>query len=178
MTSPATTPPEQPTLESVLRRSWEAFHPSQPAPLGWLTHTTSQVMTYLRDVTTPPPRRDAAGCADGLTRFRQHVREALADAVSQDDIDIDAATAILEELDLPLLPRRWQVRLALPLLIEVTATSREDAFDTAEAAIETALADLTVSIEWDGHGRDDATAGELDTDSPLPHHNLDDNHGG
>ncbi|MBM0260109.1 hypothetical protein [Micromonospora sp. 4G55] len=61
-------------------------------------------------------------------------------------------------------------RLTLPVLVEVIATSREGAFDTAEAAVETALtgAELDVRFEWDGSERDDADPGDLDTTAAEP----------
>ncbi|MBM0257905.1 hypothetical protein [Micromonospora sp. 4G55] len=123
-----------------------------------------------------PARRATA--ASGRTHrpvdaARAHVWSALRDAVAEHDIDVDAANRVLHAVDLPLLPRRWQVRLTLPILIEVTATSRENAFDTAEAAVETTLtgADLDVHIEWDGRERDDANPGDLDpttAEHPYP----------
>ncbi|MDZ5447256.1 hypothetical protein U2F26_31880 [Micromonospora sp. 4G57] len=170
MTTPETpTAPHLPTLESVLRDAWAAFQPHQPAPLGWLTHTTTQIQAYLDDHPTPPsPPSD--GDTDSVTRWRRAMWQALREAAATHDIDVDAANRLLRAVDLPPLPRRWQVRLTLPVLIEVTASSREDAFDTAETAIETALtnADLQVRFEWDGSERDDADPGDLDTAADEP----------
>ncbi|MGC5022796.1 hypothetical protein [Micromonospora sp. DT47] len=167
MTS-AEIPPSQPTLEAVLRTSWEAFHPGQQAPLGWLTHTTTQVLSHLRGThTSTPPPPDTARHPDALERFHRQVREALADAVCQEQVSIDVANTLLDVLDLPLLPRRWQVRLTLPLLIDITATTREDAFTHAENTIEAALADLPTQIEWDGQDGYEALGGDLDADEPL-----------
>ncbi|MEV0810947.1 hypothetical protein [Micromonospora sp. NPDC050200] len=165
MTEPIATTAPPANLESVLRNTWDAFHPAQPAPLGWLTHTATQIQAYLRDHhAMPQPLPPAAAPADPSAQFRNHVWHALRDAVSEHDIDIDAANRVLHAVDLPPLPRRWQVRLTLPILIEVTATSREEAFDTAEAAVETALtgADLDARFEWDGSEHDDASPGDLD----------------
>ncbi|MBQ0905478.1 hypothetical protein [Micromonospora sp. U21] len=164
MTSTDITPPE-PALETILRTSWEAFHPGQQAPLGWLTHTTAQILSHLRQAQTCTPSDNAH--PDAPNRFYRQVREALADAVHTKHVSIDAANSLLEVLDLPLLPRRWQVRLTLPLLIDVTATTREDAFTRAENTIEDALADLPASIEWDGQEGYEALGGDLDADEPL-----------
>ncbi|WP_433288609.1 hypothetical protein [Micromonospora sp. CA-244673] len=78
--------------------------------------------------------------------------------------------AVLSALDLPALLRRWQVRLTLSVLVEVTATGREDAFDAAEAAVETALtaADVGARFEWDGSERDGADAGDVDPTADEP----------
>ncbi|MEV0811208.1 hypothetical protein [Micromonospora sp. NPDC050200] len=164
--------PYPPTLESVLRDAWNAFQPHQPTPLGWVTHTTTQIHAYLRDHTSPlpPPQPAASGDADSLAHFRRQVWQALRDAASEHDIDIDAADRVLHALDLPGLPRRWQVRLTLPITVEVTAPSSEDAFDTAEAAIETALtaSGHDTHIDWDRHAREDATPGEHDTAAAEP----------
>ncbi|PWR14883.1 hypothetical protein DKT69_14135 [Micromonospora sicca] len=169
MTS-AENPPSQPALEAVLRTIWEAFHPGQSAPLGWLTHTTTQVLSHLRPThTSTPLTPGTARRPEALELFHRQVREALADAVCQEQLSIGVANTLLDVLDLPLLPRRWQVRLSLPLLIDVTATTREDAFTTAENTIEAALADLPTQIEWDGQDGYEAIGGDLDADEPLVH---------
>ncbi|MBM0226142.1 hypothetical protein [Micromonospora sp. ATA51] len=169
--------PSQPTLEAVLRTSWEAFHPGQQAPLGWLTHTTTQVLSHLRHAhTSTPPTSDTARHPDALEQFHRQLREALVDAVCTEQVSIDVANTLLDVLDLPLLPRRWQVRLTLPLLIDLTATTREDAFTTAENTIEAALADLSTHIEWDGQEGYEAIGGELDADEPLVQEGQDATH--
>ncbi|MCI4066177.1 hypothetical protein MRQ36_27960 [Micromonospora sp. R77] len=165
MTS-ATIPPREPTLDSILRTSWETFHAGQQAPLGWVTHTTAQIRSHLLPTHTPA---DTALHPDPIDRFHHHLREALADAVRSAQISIDAANSLLEVLDLPLLPRRWQVRLRLPVLIDVTATTREDAFTRAENTIDAALDTLPATIEWDGQEHYEAVGGDLDADEPLGH---------
>ncbi|MEU4715623.1 hypothetical protein AB0F73_18455 [Micromonospora purpureochromogenes] len=101
---------------------------------------------------------------------RREVWQALREAATTHDIDVDAADRILHAVGLPALPRRWQVRLTLPVLIEVTATNREDAFDIAETAVETALTgtDLEVRFEWDGGERNDGSPGDLDIAAGEP----------
>ncbi|MEV0726895.1 hypothetical protein AB0I37_29500 [Micromonospora purpureochromogenes] len=171
MSTPDSATPQPPTLESVLRNAWATFHPTQPAPLGWLTHTTAQIQTYLREHPTAPlPHSSTGGDAEELARWRREVWQALREAAATHDIDVDTADRILHAVGLPGLPRRWQVRLTLPVLVEVTATSREDAFDTAETAVETACtdADLEARFEWDGNERDDARPGDLDIAAPEP----------
>lgn len=152
----------QPTLESVLRSIWDSFHPGQPAPVSWLTHTTAQVLSHLRHTDI-----------DELAQFHWQVREAFANAVCQDQISIDVANALLGILDLPVLFRRWQIRISLPLLIDVTAPTREDAFAEAQNAIEAALADLPVIISWEGYEGYEANSDDLDSGEPvtqLPRH--------
>ncbi|MGW3807927.1 hypothetical protein [Micromonospora sp. NPDC005113] len=172
MSTPEATTPHPPTLEAVLRDAWNAFQPHQPAPLGWLTHTTTQIHAYLRDHTSPPaaPQPPASNEADPLAHFRRQVWQALRDATSEHDVDVDAADRVLHALDLPGLPRRWQVRLTLPITVEVTAPSREDAFDTAENLVETTLTGSghDTHIDWDRHARDDATPGEHDSTATEP----------
>ncbi|PSK63098.1 hypothetical protein B0E53_04967 [Micromonospora sp. MH33] len=176
MSEPQAPTAQPPTLESVLRSAWDAFHPDQPAPLGWLTHTTTQIQAHLREhhpVAQPQSQPSADQPVDLVAQFRSHLWHALREAVSEHDIDIDAANRVLEALDMPLLPRRWQVRLALPILMDVTAATRDEAFDTAEAAVETALtsAELEARIEWDDRVRDDADPGDFDpaaADRPNP----------
>ncbi|MFI7578679.1 hypothetical protein [Micromonospora sp. NPDC049497] len=167
MTS-ADIPPREPALETILRTSWETFHPGQHAPLGWLTHTTAQILSHLRQTHTCTPP-DNARHPDALDLFHRQLREALTDDVRHEQVSIDAANSLLEVLDLPLLPRRWQARLHLPLLIDVTATTREDAFTTAENTVEAALADLPAAIEWDGQEGYESLGGDLDADEPLRH---------
>ncbi|WP_422733878.1 hypothetical protein ACN26Y_28560 [Micromonospora sp. WMMD558] len=160
---------QPPTLESVLRQAWDAFHPGQPAPLGWLTHTTTQLHAYLREQHPTPPAPPSTETTS-VTRLRRQMWQALRDATAEHDIDPDVADRILHNVDLPGLPRRWQVRLTLPVKVEVTATSREDAFDTAEDLINTALAASghDSNIDWDAATRDDATPGDLDTAGDEP----------
>lgn len=166
MSEPTPDPAAPPSLESVLHNAWNAFHPGQAAPLGWLTHTTTQIQAYLRDHHTHPQRPTEG--TDSTAQFRSDVWHALRDAVSEHDIDIDAANRILDAVDMPLLPRRWQVRLTLSVLTEVTAGSSDDAFDTAEAAVETALtgAEPEARIEWNGSERDNADPGDFDPTAP------------
>ncbi|ROO63004.1 hypothetical protein EDC02_5013 [Micromonospora sp. Llam0] len=158
--------PRPPALESVLRDAWDAFHPGQPAPLGWLTHTATRIHDYLgahqpapASPAAPPPTVNEQ--AAGLRRQLWHT---LRDAVGDDDINPDAATRILQILDLPGLPRHWQVRLTLPLTIGVTATDPDGAFDTAESIIDAALnaSDHGSHIVWSAYGRDDAIPGDVD----------------
>ncbi|MGK5741513.1 hypothetical protein [Micromonospora sp. URMC 103] len=169
MTEPTATPPPPSCLESVLQAAWNAYHPDKPAPCGWLTHTTAQIHAYLRD-RQPTPQPQTVAPTETVVELRRRMWNAIRDAVRQHGIDIDLANRILDTIDLPGLPRRWQVRLTLPVLIEVTATSPEDAFDTAEAAIEDAVtnADLEVRFEWDGSEHEDADPGELDPDATEP----------
>lgn len=161
--------PEPVTLESVLHDAWDAFHPGQPAPLGWLTHTTTRIHDHLRAQRTAPPTPPPPD-AEPAARLRQRVWQTLREAASEHDIDADAADRILHALDLPGLPRRWHVRLTVPVLIEITATSREDAFDAAEDALDTALTRTgrDSHADWDAATRADATPGDLDTSADEP----------
>lgn len=163
--------PHPASLESVLRDAWDAFHPGQPAPLGWLTHTASRIHDHLathQPAPTPPAPPPAAG--EQTAALRRRVWHTLRDAASDHDIAPDAADRLLHALDLPGLPRRWHVRLTLPLTIDVTATNREDAFDTAEDLIDTALAASghDSRIDWPASARDDATPGDVDPAADEP----------
>ncbi|OKI45725.1 hypothetical protein [Micromonospora sp. CB01531] len=123
--------PQPAALESVLRDAWNAFQPGQPTPLGWLTHTAARIHDYLgahQPAPAPPAPRPAID--EQAAELRRQVWQTLRDAASDHDIAPDAADRILHAFELPGLPRRWQVRLTLPLTIEVTATNREDALDT------------------------------------------------
>ncbi|TDC79511.1 hypothetical protein E1193_19020 [Micromonospora sp. KC606] len=166
MTTPEATMPQRRTLETVRPH---AIYPNQPDPAGWRTNTASHIQSYARETHTA--LQTGTGTSDALTQYRHHVRQALLDAVSDEHVDVHAANTLLQTLDLPLLPHRWQVRVVLPLLIEVTATTREDAFQAAEAAVEAALtnANLAVQIEWDGCERDGADPGDFDRTPPQNH---------
>ncbi|HEX5514769.1 MAG TPA: hypothetical protein VFY81_10260, partial [Gammaproteobacteria bacterium] len=74
---------------------------------------------------------------------------------------------MLEVFGLPELPRRWSVRLSLPLTCEVTAGSEEEAFDAAENAICEALIASGVPIDpdWTDCEQQHATPGEVDHDA-------------
>ncbi|MFV2114214.1 hypothetical protein ACFHW0_18000 [Micromonospora sp. LOL_025] len=171
MSTPDTHEQQPTSLEAVLRDAWDAFHPGQPAPLGWLTHTAARIHDHLHaqqpapTVTTPPAVID-----DQSAALRRHVWQTLRDAAAEDHIDPDAADRILHALELPGLPRHWQVRLTLPLMIEVTATSQDDAVEAAEDAIDAALTGTShdIHLDWDNTTRDDATPGDIDTTTDTP----------
>ncbi|MCW3820378.1 hypothetical protein ONA91_38700 [Micromonospora sp. DR5-3] len=163
--------PQPATLESVLRDAWDAFHPGQPAPLGWLTHTTTRIHDHLRaHQPAPTPPISPPATDEQAAGLRRQVWQTLRDAASDRDIDPDAAERILHTLDLPGLPRRWQIRLTLPLMIEVTASGREDALDTAEDLIDTALTGIghDSHIDWHAAARDDTTPGDVDPAADEP----------
>ncbi|TDC65088.1 hypothetical protein E1258_06590 [Micromonospora sp. KC207] len=157
--------PQRPPMESVRPH---AIYPSKPDPMGWRTNTPSQVQSYPRGTHTA--LQMGAAASDVLTQCRHQVRQALLDAVSDRHVDVHTANTLLRILDLPLLPHRWQARLVLPLLIEVTASTRKDAFQAAEAAAEAAVnAELAGRIEWDECERESAEPGGFD---PTPSKNL------
>ncbi len=171
MSTPENHQPRPASLESVLRDAWDAFHPGQPAPLGWLTHTAARIHDHLRPQ-QPAPAATAplAAIDEQFAALRRRVWQTLRDAAADDVIDPDVVDQILHTLDLPGLPRRWQVRLTLPLTIEVTATSRDDAVEAAEDAIDAALTGTghDTYLDWDNTARDDATPGALDTTADAP----------
>ncbi|WP_433388649.1 hypothetical protein [Micromonospora sp. KLBMP9576] len=166
MSTPENHEPRPTSLETVLRDAWDAFHPGQPAPLGWLTHTTVRIHEHLRTKQSAPP---AANDEQSLA-LRRQVWQTLRDAAAENDIDPDAADRILHALDLPGLPRRWQVRLTLPVTIEVTATSQDDAVEAAEDAIDAALSGTShdTYLDWDNTARDAAAPGDIDTTTNTP----------
>ncbi|MFG1952466.1 hypothetical protein [Micromonospora sp. NPDC048830] len=171
MHTPEDHQPQPASLESVLRDVWDAFHPGQAAPLGWLTHTAARIHDHLRaqqpapTATAPPATIDEQSAT-----LRRRVWQTLRAAAADDVIAPDAVDQILHTLDLPGLPRRWQVRLTLPLTIEVTATSRDDAVEAAEDAIDAALTGTShdTYLDWDNTHRDDATPGDIDTTTDPP----------
>ncbi|MFI7208463.1 hypothetical protein [Micromonospora aurantiaca (nom. illeg.)] len=171
MSTPENPQPRPASLEAVLRDAWDAFHPGQPAPLGWLTHTAARIHDHLRTQQPTPTAAAALPSVDEQSAvLRRRVWQALRDAAADDVIAPDAADHILDTLDLPGLPRRWQIRLTLPLWIEVTATSRDDAVEAAEDAIDAALTGTGhgTYLDWDNTTRDDATPGAIDTTTDTP----------
>jgi hypothetical protein len=104
-----------------------------------------------------------------LARLCRLIGEQFAEAVNTDQVDIDTANGMLEAFGLPELPRRWQVRIRLPLTCEVTATTEIDAFDAATDAVDHALratvAGADIDIEIDGRDDLQATPGAVDTDA-------------
>ncbi|SCG38014.1 hypothetical protein [Micromonospora coxensis] len=169
MSSPDNLAPQPETVESVLRAAWEAFHPGQPTPLGWLTHTTARIHDHLHaQHTAPVPSAPPTPAGDEVARLRRQVWQTLHDVTAEHDIDPDAADRILHSLDLPGLPRRWQVHVTVPLTITVTATSRDEAVDAAEDVIDTALDGTDTYLNWNRADRQDTTPGDLDTTAGPP----------
>ncbi|MEU4677929.1 hypothetical protein [Micromonospora sp. NPDC023737] len=158
------------SMEAVLRDAWDAFHPGHPAPLSWFTHTVARLHDHFHTHQLVRPATAASPTVDGqFAALRRRVWQTLRDAAA-DGVDPDVADHILQTLDLPTLARRWQVRLTLPVTIEVTATSRDEALEAAEEAIDAALTSTghDTYLDWHNATRDDATAGAVDTTTDTP----------
>lgn len=141
------------------------------APLGWLTHTTARIHEYLRtQQPTPIPPTAPTAIDEQLTRLLRQVWHTLRDATVNNRLTPGAAEAILHSLDLPGLPRRWQVGLTLPLTMDVLAVDRDGAFEAAEDAIHAALdgGENDTRLEWERVIRDGATAGDVDATADAP----------
>ena len=137
------------------------------------------------ELTADPAPADADGESQvrrlqtQLRRLHILIGEQFAAAVTDERLDIDVANSMLAVFGMPGLPRRWRVRVSLPMVCEVTAASELDAFDAAADAIENALhATVTgAAIDIDFDGREDlhAMSGEVDTEaltSDWPDHHL------
>lgn len=158
----ATTPPPA-SLEDVLADSWRTFWNRGQVPAGWAAHTAAAVAEHLHRPTTPPSTVEHSGLRRELTSLRRRIRELLADAVAAEHLDLDLANDILDTCDIPGLPRRWRVRLGVPILLEVAAVDAEDAYAQAEAAVYRAVADLDgLDVDLDDVVHDDAEPGEFD----------------
>ena len=137
-----------------------------------------------RESTGGPAPADASGDAQvrrlqaQLRRLHILVGDQFAAAVTDDRLDIDVANGMLEVFGMPGLPRRWRVRIGLPMVCGVTAASELDAFDAAAEAIENAVhgtvAGAAIAIDFDGREDLPALPGEIDTEAPAadwPDHN-------
>jgi hypothetical protein len=124
---------------------------------------------FTTDPATVPAVADPDGAELQLARLCRLIGEQFAGTVTAGRVDIDTANGMLEAFGLPELPRRWQVRIRLPLVCEVTATSDIDAFDaaagTVEQAIQATVAGALIDIEVDGRDDLQATPGAVDTDA-------------
>ena len=116
-----------------------------------------------------PAVADPDGAQRQLARLCRLIGEQFADAVNAGRLDIDTANGMLEVFGLPELPRRWQVRIRLPLACEVTAVTELDAFDAAadsvEQAIQATVAGALIDIEVDGRDDLQATPGAVDAEA-------------
>jgi hypothetical protein len=155
------------SLEGILSAAWtQACGPTAP-PTGWLTRTAAAITEHLRTdqtvhaastTTVSEPMRQ-------LIRLRRQVREQLAGAVTQGDLDGELANSMLEQFDLPLLTRTYQVRIGVLVTVEVSATGDDDAYDLAEDAIEEALRHASgIELSREGGERIEAIAGAFDDD--------------
>jgi hypothetical protein len=168
------TPPQTPqpaSLEGILAAAWTQASGPTPPPIGWLTRTAAAITAHLQldldqareaiAIATVPDTRDA----QALAHLRHQVRQRLADAVAQGNLDGELANEMLDQFGLPLLRRLYQVRIGVTIKVEVSATDEDDAYDLAEDAIEEALlhADRIELTHEDGE-RIHATAGEFDDD--------------
>ena len=104
-----------------------------------------------------------------LRRLQFCIGEQFAAAVTDERLDIDVANGMLEAFGMPPLPRRWRVHISLPMVCEVTAASRDDAFDAAAEAVENAVratdAGAAIDIAFDTREDLHATPGEVDTEA-------------
>ncbi len=174
-TAPTAEPARPPTLQAVLVASWQSFCGSAAPPAGLIGHLAAAIDAYLqqsinraREDAAVVARREAYATQAILDRLSRRIREQLAGAVTEEHLDVELANAILAYCGLPMLARRWQVRIGLPFVLEVSAASEEEAFETAEEAISNALRDDSgIEIDWDGREHDQATPGDLDPDNDL-----------
>lgn len=126
-------------------------------------------------MTDTPTRSPTRATDDGreaqaqLRRLRRLIGEQFAAEVNEGHLAIDVANGMLDVFGMPELPRRWQVRLGLPMVCEVAAARAVDAFDAAAAVIERALratvAGAFIDIEFDGREDLHATPGDVDADA-------------
>jgi hypothetical protein len=109
----------------------------------------------------------AAGPSTELQRLRHLIREQLADAVSADHLDPEVANGMLHVFGLAELPRRWTVRIGLTFVVEITAGTSHEAYDTAEDAIAHAVtnADCPIDVDFDSRVEVHATAQGVDHDA-------------
>ncbi|GEM_PF-3497317 len=176
MTAPDQTPTAEtaqpPTLEALMASAWlTVCGGGGEPPTGLITHLAGAVGAHLRyeiDRTnaeaTTAMRHEANVLRAALDRLRRAVREQLADAVNEEQLDVDLANGMLEHFGLPQLQRMWQVRTGLAFQVEVSACAEEDAFDAAADALRAALEGCGYPIDWDARCDDEATAGDLDPD--------------
>jgi hypothetical protein len=119
--------------------------------------------------TTEPAWFDSRAAKARLRRLRRLIGEQFAAAVTDDRLHIDLANGMLEAFGLPQLPRRWRVRIGLPMICEVTAAGDVDAYDAAAEAIENAVratvAGAVIDIDFDGREDLHATPGDVDTEA-------------
>ena len=114
-----------------------------------------------------------------LRRLHLLIGEQFGAAVTDERLDIDVANGMLAVFGMPGLPRRWRVRIGLPMVCEVTAASSDEAFDAAAEAIESAVhatvTDAAIDIDFDGRENLHAMSSEVDTEAlatDWPDHHL------
>lgn len=126
-------------------------------------------MTGTGDQPTDAARSEGSAAPAQLRRLRGLIGEQFAATVTDGRLDIDLANGMLEVFGLPPLPRRWRVRIGLPVICEVTAATDVDAYDTAAEAIENAVHATTagdaIHIEFDCREDLQVTPGEVDTEA-------------
>jgi hypothetical protein len=159
-------------IEGVLAGAWAQACGSTPPPAGWLTRTTAAITAHLQHHHPGPaydgdPDPTRCRCRDSraLADLRRRVRQQLAGAVAEGHLDGEIANGMLEQLDLPLLRRDYQVRLGVVVDVEVCATDDDDAYDLAEDAVEHALRHAAfIEIDPSCGERIQATAGDFNDD--------------
>lgn len=104
-----------------------------------------------------------------LRRLQLRIGEQFAAAVTDDRLNIDVANGMLEAFGMPPLPRRLRVHTCVPMICDVTAATRDDAFDAAAEAVENAVhatdAGAGIDIAFDTREDLHATPGEVDTEA-------------
>lgn len=180
-TAPAPQAPAQPTappdaapasVEGILAGAWAQACGPTPPPTGWLTRTTAAITAQLQHHRPEGAHHDHAEgtpcqCRDSrtLADLRRRVREQFAGAVAEGHLDGELANGMLEQFNLPLLRRNYQVRLGVVLDVEVCATDDDDAYDLAEDAVEQALRNAAyIELDPNCGERIQATAGDFNDD--------------
>ncbi len=160
-----------PTLEAILASAWLTLCGNSEPPPGLISHLAGAVGAHLRheiDRTraeaSTAAHHEANGARAALDRLRRAVREQLAGAVGEEQLDVDLANSMLEHFGLPQLQRMWHVRMGLVFQVEVSACAEEDAFDAAAHTLRGALEGCGFPIDWGARCDDEATAGDLDPD--------------
>ena len=148
---PATVGGGQPDHDNDIRQilvdAWRQHVATAEPPTVWLGVATARIREHIqhlladRRIEQVRATAEATAALNGeLEHLRTTLRQQIDDLITNADLDLEQANALLDACGTPVLQRRYTVRFTLPFTVRVNATNAP----AAEQAALDALADALI----------------------------------